>query len=156
MKNVVYLFVFLITLIACGGKDEKSEQLLKEAAQIHNEAMAIHDSLMPKIKKINDLKANLILQKDSLVGKNDSLAGELQKQIATIEEIGSDMKLLMENMVEVPGNEAHHHHEHGEGHEHHDHNHSKTEVTSEQMLEIQKEMKANILKIKEKISSLKK
>jgi seryl-tRNA synthetase len=158
MKNVL-LFALLTFACACGGKDEKAEATLKEAARLHNEAVAIHDSLMPMMKEINMLKVALVAQKDSLTGKNDSLAGSLQTQIAALDAVSQEMRTWMENIVEVPGNEHHHHHE-GEAHkegEAHDHEHGKkVDVTPEQMLEIQKEIKANILKIKDKVIQLKK
>ncbi len=158
MKNIglIALFAFIL---ACGGKDEKAEATLKEAAKLHNEAVAIHDSLMPKMKEINELKAKLAAQKDTLAGKNDSLATSLQTQISAMETVSQEMRTWMENIVEVPGNEHHHHHE-GEEHkgEHeHDHAHEhgkKVDVTPEQMLEIQKEIKANVLKIKDNVNAL--
>jgi predicted glycoside hydrolase/deacetylase ChbG (UPF0249 family) len=151
MKKLIYILSLLI--FACGGKDEKSEAILKEAAKLHNEAVAVHDSLMPMMKKINELESQLSVKKDSLVGKNDSLANQVQAEIVNMEAISAEMKTWMESIVEVPGNEEHHHHE-GDGHEHkHDHS-EKVEVTPDQMLEIQKEMKVNILKIKEKVKNV--
>ncbi len=155
MKNI--LFIALLTLaIACGGKDEKTEAIFKEAGILHNEAIAIHDSIMPLMKNINELKASLSMKKDSLVGKNDSLANQLQGQISEIEAVSQEMKTWMSNLVEVPGNEHEHHDHEGEEHkedekeEEHKHEHgAKVEVTPEQLLEIQKEAKANILKIRD-------
>ena len=156
MKNLFYLSFGLCFLIACDGKDGKSEQILKEAATIHNQAVAIHDSLMPKIKEINELKAVLVAQKDSLTGKNDSVANGLAKQIAEIEEVNKEMRDWMENIVEVPNNEHHHHHGVGDKHDHnHDHKEAKVDIMPEQMLEIQVEMRKNILKIKDKVSTIK-
>jgi len=156
MKNI--LFIGLVAFVlACGGKDEKSEVIFKEAAVLHNEAMAIHDSVMPLMKQINELKAQMTVQKDSLLGKNDALSNQLQAQIGEIEGISKEMSEWMGNLVEVPGNEHDHHDHEGEENkegEHEEHNHEehgkKIEVTPEQLLEIQKETKANILKIKEK------
>ncbi|TAH18682.1 MAG: hypothetical protein EAZ08_10870 [Cytophagales bacterium] len=158
MKNL--LFIGLLAFIfACGGKDEKAEIIFKEAAVLHNEAVAIHDSIMPMMKQINDLKAQLSAQKDSLAGKNDSISNQLQGKISEIEAISQEMSTWMANLVEVPGNEHEHHHhegeEHKEGEEEHKHEHGeKVEVTPEQMLEIQKETKANIIKIKDKASAI--
>lgn len=158
MKNL--LFIGLLAFVfACGGKDEKAEAIYKEAAVLHNEAVAIHDSVMRTMKQINDLKVQLSAQKDSLSGKNDSLANGLQDKIGEIEALSQEMSAWMTSLVEVPGNEHDHHHhegeEHKEGEEEHKHEHgAKVEVTPEQMLEIQKETKANIIKIKDKASAI--
>lgn len=158
MKNILFI-ALLAFAVACGGKDEKTEAIFREAGALHNEAVAIHDSLMPLMKGINTLKASLSAQKDSLVGKNDSLANQLQAQISEIETTSQEMSAWMGNLVEVPGNEHEHHHhegeEHKEGEEGHKHEHgAKVDVTPEQLLDIQKEAKVTILKIKESVISI--
>jgi ABC-type nickel/cobalt efflux system permease component RcnA len=157
-QGAYFLFILLalFILFSCGGKDEKTEALLKEAAQWHNEAVAIHKELMPKMKEIEALKAKLTAQKDSLIGKEDNTVSQLEVQIMDLENISKEMKEWMENIVEVPNNEEHHHHHEGEEHEHdHKHEHgAKIDLTPEQMLEVQKEMKANILKIQGKVKAI--
>ncbi len=158
MKQKAYFLFILLAmfiLFSCGGKDEKTEAILKEAAKWHNEAAAIHKELMPKMKEIEALKATLTAQKDSLIGKDESMVSQLESQIMDLENISKEMKEWMENIVEVPNNEEHHHHE-GEEHAHdHKHEHgAKIDLTPEQMLEVQKEMKTNILKIQDKVKAI--
>lgn len=159
MKQQNYFSIVLFALLlvfSCNGKDEKAEALLKEAAKWHNEAMAIHKELMPKMKEIEELKAKLTAQKDSLVGRDENAINQLETEIVKLENISKDMQEWMENIVEVPHNEEHHHHHEGEAHDHnHSHEHrTETDLAPEQMLEIQKEMKTNILKIQDKIKAV--
>ncbi|GAB4113654.1 MAG: hypothetical protein OHK0057_16120 [Thermoflexibacter sp.] len=159
MKPQTYFSIVLFALLlgfSCNGKDEKSEALLREAVKWHNEAMAIHKELMPKMKAIEELKAKLTAQKDSLAGKDENAISQLDAEIMNLENISTEMQEWMKNIVEVPHDEEHHHHHEGEAHEHdHSHEHkAKIDLTPEQMLDIQKEMKANILKIQEKIKAV--
>ncbi|SFF41605.1 hypothetical protein [Thermoflexibacter ruber] len=159
MKQQTYFPIALFALLllfSCNGKDEKSEALLKEAVKWHNEAMAIHKELMPKMKALEELKAKLTAQKDSLAGKDENAISQLDAKIMNLENISKGMKEWMENIVEVPHDEEHHHHHEGDAHDHdHSREHeAKIDLTPEQMLEIQKEMKANILQIQEKIKAV--
>lgn len=159
MKQQTYFSILLFALLlvfSCNGKDEKSEALLKEAIKWHNEAMAIHKELMPKMKALEELKAKLTAQKDSLAAKDENAISQLDAEIMNLENISKEMKEWMENIVEVPHNEEHHHHHEGDAHDHdHSHEHgAKIDLTPEQMLDVQKEMKNNILKIQDKINAV--
>jgi queuine/archaeosine tRNA-ribosyltransferase len=156
MKQQTYFLFALLLVFSCNGKDEKAEALLKEAVKWHNEAMAIHKELMPAMKEIEELKTELTAQRDSLAGRDENAISQLDAQIMNLENISKEMQEWMGNIVEVPHDGEHHHHHEGEEHDHdHSHEHgAKIDLTPEQMLEIQKEMKANILKIQDKVKAI--
>ncbi|MCU0420238.1 MAG: hypothetical protein MUC38_11355 [Cyclobacteriaceae bacterium] len=130
--NIRHLFLLpLLWLAACGGS--KENPMMKEAAAIHNEAVALAATLEERIHA---------LQADTTAGVSpDSIAAW-----------NAAIKLWESDLVEVPGNEDHHHHDHGEG-EHHDHHHHEAppNVTPEEMLTIQKELKARLEAIAQRI-----
>ncbi len=135
-------------LTACGaGKNSKEEATLAEARKIHNEAIKIHNEVMKDLKNLAQLKVSL---QDSLTKKTDL---PLQKQIDACEAQQTAMKEWMANIQEVPSKdgEAHDHHDH-EGHNH-DHK-PAPQVSADDMLAYQKEMKKNIEKIQQEVKNL--
>lgn len=107
--------------------------MLKEAASVHNEAVALAGTLE---ERINALQA-------------DTTAGISPDSIAAW---NAAIKIWESDLVEVPGNEEHHHHDHGEGEDHdHHHHEAPPNVTPAEMLTIQKELKARIEAIANRI-----
>lgn len=125
-----------LLLAACGGRTSADEATLKEAGQIHLQASEVQERLEPLV--------------DSLVALKTSLATratpEAQAAVAGIDSATKRFEAWEESVVEVPGQEHAHDHAEGESHHHHDHK-SAPQVTASEMLEIQKELKANIEKI---------
>lgn len=129
-RTISWVATVLVT-VACGGS--KEDPMLKEAASVHNEAVALAGTLE---ERINALQA-------------DTTAGISPDSIAAW---NAAIKLWESDLVEVPGNEEHHHHDHGEGEEHdHHHHEAAPNVTSDEMLIIQKELKARIEAIAKRI-----
>jgi hypothetical protein len=95
---------------------------LAEAAAVHEEAMQIFHELEDLIKVLE---------------QNDTIPAE------ALQNIKAALTDWEENLVEVPGFE--HEHDHGEhGHHHHHHNHKSPELSSEEMLQLQQELRNTI------------
>jgi hypothetical protein len=135
--------ILLIISILWTCNPPKENKTLQEAAKVHNQAMKIHQAVMPKIDELKSIAEKLKAQSDSLK-KAQKPTKELDDFMGLINQNEKTMQDWMKNIVEVPGNE---HHDHSaEGHQHnHDHHHSpKTEVSDEEMLAIQQESLKNI------------
>jgi hypothetical protein len=125
--KLLFAFAFLFLTAACGGP--KEDPMMKEAATIHNSAVALAESLEEKIKELQ-ADTSLHISPDSVAAWNAAI------------------RLWESDLVEVPGNEEHHHH--GDEHDHHDHE-APANVTAEEMLTIQKELKARLENISKRI-----
>ncbi|AYQ34508.1 hypothetical protein [Runella sp. SP2] len=133
-------------LVACGpDKDPKME----EAGKIHLASMEIEEALHEQIEGIDSLKVVLNDKKKSLT--DAAAIASIDSTVAQLDAVAKSFEEWEENLVEVPG--LPHEHHHHEGEEHHDHK-PAPEVSGEQMIEIQKEIKANIEKIKADLESV--
>lgn len=139
MKPVFLLVISVLTLAFCTPK--KNPQL-QEAAQIHNEAIAMHKEVTALVENAKTLLPGLKAKRDS----EDAVARPaFDTAIAAIEQADKKLDLWMDDVVEVPGNEAHNEHN---AHEH-EHNHAAPpDVTPQQMLEIQRETKKTLESIR--------
>ncbi|MFD2524020.1 hypothetical protein [Emticicia soli] len=130
-----------IAVMACSSKTPKDNPVLVEANQVHLEAEAIQEKIEPEIEKIDSLKNLLAVRKTA---KADSLVNDLSK-------LNADFEDWEKNFFAVPGFE----HTHEEGHEHHNHDHTPApELPADKMLEVQKEIKANIESIEARLNNL--
>lgn len=127
--RVLTIYFLMILLGACSHK--KNDPVLAEAANVHEEAMHIFHELEDLLKSLK---------------QNDSIP------LAKLESIKSALLEWEENLVEVPGYE----HEHGhEDHGHHHHHEKKdTHLTSEEMLQLQTELRNNIMLLLEQAKAL--
>ena len=132
MKKILIL-VAGFTIVACSSQSPKDNPVLVEANLVHLEAEAIQAQVEPEIVKIDKLKKLLIGQKNA---NADSLAKELTK-------IKTDFENWEKNFFAVPGFE----HKHENGHHHHDH-FPAPELPADKMLEVQKEIRTSIERIK--------
>ena len=129
MRNYKTLVMLVLSqlMIDCSAP-RKKDTLLIEAAQVHNQALALSKQLEEQLDQLANVPA---CRKDSL-----------EAWRAAIEK-------WKNNLVEVPGNESHENHEHA----HHDHGKQLPELTSDQMLSIQKELKSQLDVIKSRINA---
>ncbi|HMP99720.1 MAG TPA: hypothetical protein PKC24_08060 [Cyclobacteriaceae bacterium] len=119
MKQILIILSVLF-IAACHAK--KEDPVLAEAAAVHEEAMQLFHELEDLLKELE---------------QNESIAVDAMASIKIA------LQEWEENLVEVPGYEHDHEHE-AHGHHHHHHAHQKMEVTSDEMLLIQKEIRDNI------------
>lgn len=190
IQNLFILLLMAVIITAC-QEDPKDNPALQEAFKIHQEAMAIHDEIMPKMKDMNDTKGAVKQAMNQIQVRAEEMDTEsfsaLQTTMASLDAADKGMRDWMANISEVPGfahdhdhgdHEDHDHgdhedHDHGdhEGHdegdhedhddhdheaEGHDHEHkhgADPKLTPEQILEVQKTHKADILKLKEEMEA---
>jgi hypothetical protein len=130
MKRILISGLFFI---ACSSSPTEEKKLLAQANQIYLEAEAIQLQIEPEVDSIDSL-LKLLRTKKTI--RADSLAKNLVK-------LKADFEGWERNFFEVPGYK----HTHKEHEHHHEHMHSP-ELPAEKMLEVQREIKANIKGIK--------
>ena len=137
MKNCVYTLcaAFLVTAMACES-NKKENPILKEAGEIHNQAHEIGEGIEAQFPAMDSLSTLLAARKTPAA----------ESAVASIANTKKTFEDWEANIVTVPGMAHKHDHAAG-GHDHEAHK-PAPDVTPEQMLEIQKEMKTSIEKIK--------
>lgn len=133
MKSIAPVFLFVIT--SCGSAPE--DYVLIEAAKVHDEAITVSAEVATALKSIEN-------QPDAL---SDQQKDELEK-------LKQDFTEWRDLVVEVPGYEHEEHNHHG-----HDHRHGPNELEglpSQQILDIQKELKNQIEVLNSKIEAFSK
>jgi len=106
---------------------KKENPFLKDAAQVHNEAIALAQQLEEQLEHLTN---------DSTVLEDSLIVWR------------TDLEKWKYNLPEVPWNENHEHHEQGQ----HDHGKQLPELTPDQMLSVQREMKAQLELITSRIN----
>jgi len=122
------LFLMLSLFIVNCSMSKKEDPFLEESAKVHNEAIDLAEQLD---NQLTQLSTDSSYQRDSL------------------EVWRSELENWKNNLVEVPGNESHDLHEHA----HHEHEKQATGLTSNQMLLVQREMKAQLESIQSRINA---
>ncbi len=133
--------VFIGSLTACSSSDKK-DPLLEEAAQYHNQATEVQETIEPKIEQIDSLKTVFAAQKTPVNAA----------RIATLDSLKTAFEEWEKNLVEVPGMPHDHKHDHGK-HEH-KHNHADAtlkDLPAEQMRDLQRETLNNIKQIQTRL-----
>lgn len=131
MKFHRWILLYCFVTVACNQQKDKNELVLGQAADVHNEMMGSARALEERLE---------LLAKDSL---NTALTDSVTAWKALLEAWENDV-------VEVPGNEAPHAH----GEDEHSHDHKSVEVTPEQMLVIQQELRNRLDRISQRIGSI--
>ncbi|MEM9848605.1 MAG: hypothetical protein AAF847_11990 [Bacteroidota bacterium] len=145
--RIILFSILCCSLVACANQQQnKEEELLQQAGQIHLEAIKIDETVKPKFAKMTRAKEQLAQKQAELTPEENQL---LQKMVA----LEQSYTFWNENHVEVPGfeHEGHDHHDHS----HHDHDHGPSlDVSAEDMLVIQQEFKDSLVSIAERLESL--
>lgn len=148
-RAVVYsllLTAYGVLLVSCG---DKKDPKMEEAGKIHLEAMEIEETLHEQVEGIDSLK--IVLNDKKKTVTDAAAIANIDSTVAALDAVAKSFEEWEENLVEVPGLAHEHHHHEGEEH-HHDHK-PAPDVSGDQMIEIQKEIKANIQKIKSDLAS---
>lgn len=148
-RAVVYsllLTAYGVLLVSCG---DKKDPKMEEAGKIHLEAMEIEETLHEQVECIDSLK--IVLNDKKKTVTDAAAIANIDSTVAALDAVAKSFEEWEENLVEVPGLAHEHHHHEGEEH-HHDHK-PAPDVSGDQMIEIQKEIKANIQKIKSDLAS---
>ena len=132
-KPLVVMLGLIVFLAACGGK-EKTNEDLKEAFKLHQEAVKIRQMTEEQLEK--------------LIANSDSLFTATYK--SDLDSIGQSLKAWDEQLVEVPGFEEEHDHS---GHDHHHHDEGP-ELNPQQHLEVQQYLLKEIKAIADNINQI--
>ncbi len=148
MKYCLSCLTFILSLyILCGCTSGSGDPLMAEAFDEHQLAMAIHDSVLIQLDTL-DQRITAMHIKDSAT----------ISYIKAVKAIKQDFEIWDESMVSVPGYESEHEHDHDHNHEHdHDHENSPNDLkdmSSEQILALQKGLRLEIQRIEKKADSL--
>ena len=140
LKNILF-GVFCFFFITCGHQ-HKHDPVLEEAGKIYMEAVKMDEEIKPALEKIAGVKQQLQQIQADLNPKEH----QLLQQITGLEE---SYAFWDKNHIEVPGfdHTGHHHncsHDHSAG----------LEVSSEDMLLIQREFKDSLSSIVERLKQL--
>ncbi|MCU0341194.1 MAG: hypothetical protein MUE30_15045 [Spirosomaceae bacterium] len=141
-KSAAYcLLMSGLLLTAC---EEKKDPKMEEAGKIHLAAMEVEEAVAEHVETSDSLKTLLTEKKKTLT--DAAAVASIDSTIAALDRVHAAFHEWEENLVEVPGL-PHEHHDHGDGGHQHDHK-PAPDLSPDQMLEVQKEIKANIEKIK--------
>jgi hypothetical protein len=145
MKQLL-TFVFFVIISLSMSCAEQKDPNLEQATTLHNEASAIQADIEPQIEQIDSLVTVLNSNKKTLT--NAATLASIDSTIAALNAVSVSFKDWEDNLIEVPGMK----HSQSEGVAHHHEHKPAPEMSSEQMLAVQTEIKANIVKIKEDLS----
>jgi hypothetical protein len=118
MKRLCVFFLLMV-LISCSSRKDSDALLFEESVKIHEEALAIADTVENGIKQ-------------QVYAYPDSAAMLLH-----------ELDLWRSDLVEIPGYEHDHSHSH-------QHDHAPLNITAQEMLTIQKELRQRILQIRQR------
>ena len=134
--KVISVIVFAF-FVSCHTTSEEDAHHLQQAADIHKAMMEIEKQFENQLDSLKSFSHHAVEIRDSL------------------QVIEKDFELWEKNVVEVPGDDSAEAHDHGHdhGHEHHGEK-EDLQVTPEQMVEIQKELKSNLEKLLLRLQSI--
>lgn len=141
MKNLIVIFSLVVVLAAC---DRKKENTDVTALTVYQEAMKIHDELMPRMDEMYNLERKLKTLRDSLgadsLNNSGKIAG-INEKLSALEAANKDMMDWMHHVQDVPGAAP-------AGQEHHAGHKSGNKENPEDMLKVQQEQKRRIEEVK--------
>lgn len=94
------LFLMLVILAAC------TDQKLEQAQNLYQEAMEIHDAVMPRMDEMYKLRQKLTLKLDSIsidTVANTTRIAEYKKVLSDLTAAEKSMMDWMHNIQDVPG-----------------------------------------------------
>ncbi|MBL0740676.1 hypothetical protein [Chryseolinea lacunae] len=146
MKTILVICSALVWLTAC----ERQKVTTEATAQtVYQEAMKIHDELMPRMDEVYTLEGKLKTRRDSLLTDSVTNAQKIsivREKLSALEAASNDMMHWMHNIQDVPGASA------PVGHAQHSSGHASAsapkETAPDESLKIQQEQKKQIEKVK--------
>lgn len=145
MKKIILIPLLVTMLIACGRKKENTENA---ALTIYEEAMKLHNEVMPHIDEMYQLEGKLNALRDSLVEDSTGNAQRIvtiDEKLSSLKTASKDMMDWMHNIQDVPAVQS------ASGHEHHSGHGNKSgseQAEPEETLHIQQQQKRRIEEIK--------
>lgn len=144
-------FAVCLSILSCNNDttaktDQKDQEILKEAAKIHNEAINIGLALAPQLEQFRQTKNSINIQGRALTPV------EL-KFVEKVDRLNASHNYWQQHLIEVPGFGHDHSHDHA-GHDHSDHSHqhsSGPDLSADQMLQAQQDIRDSILMIQQQV-----
>lgn len=133
MRLKVISVIMFAFFVSCHGENKEDAHHLQQAADIHKAMMEIEKQFENQLDSLKSFSHHAVDIRDSL------------------QVIEKDFELWEKNVVEVPGDDSAEAHDHGHGHHHEK---EDLQVTPEQMVEIQKELKSNLEKLLLRLQSI--
>jgi hypothetical protein len=118
--------LFILSIMLAFGCGQKQDNLLKKAAAVQDESLSILISVEASIKMLEKIPA-----------LSDS-----------IKKIESEVTQWETEMIDIPGFESTYHHQHS-------HSHKVVELTPDQVLSVQQELKQQLINIQARLKKLK-
>ena len=148
MKKIILTLVAATLMISCESKKENTETNEVTALTVYQEAMKIHDEVMPRMDEMYQLQGKLKKMNDSL--RTDSVANAskiaiVREKLSALETANKDMMDWMHNVKDVPGAAA------PAGHENHSSGHSDSSAlkeSPEELLKTQQDQKKRIEEVR--------
>lgn len=140
--------------VACDGK--AGNRQLREAAAVHEEILATHDSIYHRLAdKRDEINARIDGLPPDKKSANESMLRSIKKSMDIL-------NTWEESLVGVPGYEFEHHHhhdhDHGDGHHHHHHGRENDKMlrgmSDKEILELQKALRSRLNEVKAEIDNL--
>lgn len=141
----------ILVLIACQS-EPKQDPVLLEAAKVHEQAFVAHAEVEAKLLIMDQLVKQLEgMLADETADISDEKVASIKEELGNMDSLRNEITVWESSMVEVPGMP----HNHKEGDDHHHHHNATDEklkdLPSDQILEIQQELKAKIEAIKPEV-----
>lgn len=143
MKTLTLTLLLSIVFFSCS---DKKDPKLEEAAKLHNEATEIQATIEPQIEGADSLITVLNEKKKTLT--DAAAIAHIDSTTATLEALSKSLEDWEGNLIEVPGMP---HAEHGDEHHHHEHK-KAPDMSPDQMLQVQQEIKKGIEKIRDDLA----
>lgn len=142
-----------VVFVACEGKSGNRQ--LREAAAVHEEILATHDSIYHRlVDKREEINARIDALPPDKRSANESMLRSIKKSM-------NILNSWEESLVGVPGYEFEHHHDHdhGDGGDHHHHHERENDqmlrgMSDKEILELQKALRSRLKEVKAEIDNL--
>lgn len=148
MKNIILTLLVATLMISCESRKGNTEANEVTAQSVYQEAMRIHDEVMPRMDEMYQMEGRLKTLKDSLLSDsvvNAQKISFVREKLSALETANKAMMDWMHHVRDVPGATA------PTGHEHHSSGHSDDgtlKETPEELLKIQQDQKQRIEEVR--------
>lgn len=129
MKKLLFILMSL-AVIACQPKEEGP--LVKEALSVQNNARALHREMSDEVAQMLQAVEDSMLVVRKLNDAEEMRS--LKAKFADLESLNRKLKEWREHLIEIPGHCLH------EDGEHHHHGNEHTDLTDQDILDVQNEL----------------
>ncbi|MEK6479734.1 hypothetical protein WJR50_19480 [Catalinimonas sp. 4WD22] len=106
MKQITYLIIINLLIMSCQPSSSETDEKYARAQEIYQEAIAVHDEVMPRMDEIMRLKSLLNERIEGLQQKGEEINTDslqhMQEIVQKLEEADEAMMQWMRNVKQVP------------------------------------------------------